>query len=271
MHARIAAALLALGLVTTGATQVAAGPGRWKEMDSWAAELEELGVTGTAVVYDEHRHRFLVHDRDRAEARFIPASTFKIVNALVALENGNVSDEHEVLRWDGVEREIPSWNRDHSLASGMRFSVVWLYQEMARRTGAERMQGWLDRVGYGNRDSGGGIDQFWLTGELRISAVEQVELLRRLADGTLPFAPAHQDTTRRMLLTEDAPGHQLYGKTGWAMIPGQTDLGWYVGWVERGSRRWFFALNIDMPAPEDAPKRTELARRLLADVGALAR
>jgi beta-lactamase class D len=259
---------VAAGATASGAAERDRG-GRWAERRSWVREFDRAGVTGTALVFDEEARRFFVHDRKRAQDRFIPASTFKIMNALVALQNGNVSDEFEVLRWDGTKREIAAWNRDHSLASGMRFSVVWFYQEMARRTGQERMQDWVDRIGYGNRDLSGGIDQFWLTGGLRISAREQIALLRRLVDDELPFDRAHQDTVRRMMLQSAAPNFRLSGKTGWAIVPGQTDLGWYVGFSEYRDRRFFFALNIDMPSVGDAPKRELLARRLLADVGGL--
>lgn len=273
MRRQIGVTLMAATLVLAGGTTTVTARSdqpRWKEQKRWAAHFDDMGVTGTALIYDERRDRFLVHDRDRAETRFLPASTFKVFNALVTLENGNVRDEHQLLEWDGQERDIADWNRDHSLASGMRFSVVWFYQEMARRTGQQTMQEWIDRVGYGNGDIGGGIDRFWLDGHLRISAVEQVQFLRRLAHGDLPFAERHQDTTRRITLNEDGPDHELYGKTGWVTdVPGRTDLGWYVGWVERGSRHWFFALNIDITDPDHAAKRVPLTRRLLRDVGAL--
>lgn len=246
---------------------------RWIEPTDWAAEFREHGVRGTALIYDERADRYLVFDRARAETRFIPASTFKLFNALVALDSGAVKDEYEVLRWDGVKRSFEDWNRDHSLASGMKFSVVWFYQEMARRAGAERMQGWLDRAGYGNRDSGGGIDRFWLDGGLRISAVEQIAFLRRLADGRLPFSPRAQETVRRITTLEADPAYLLHAKTGWALggaADGKTDLGWIVGWVERDGRRWFFALNLDMPnGGADASRRLPLARALLARSGAL--
>lgn len=259
-----------LAVVVLAVVPVTAGPRVEADGPAWAEAFEDLGVEGTAVVFDERARRFTYHDRSRAATRFVPASTFKVLNALIALENGNVADEFEVLRWDGVDRGLPMWNRDHSLASGMRFSAVWFLQEMARRTGAQRMQEWVDHVGYGNGSIAGGIDQFWLTGDLRISAVEQVGFLRRLADGSLPFAGAHQESTRRILAAEDAPGHTLYGKTGWTTRSGQADIGWYVGWVERAERPWFFALNIDMPNPDqDAPPPHGPSPPPPADEGAL--
>jgi beta-lactamase class D len=266
---RIGLALLLCLVVPT----VHAAGAVWEDHPEWAAQFSERGVSGTALIYDESGDRMLVFDRKRAETRFSPASTFKVFNAMVALETGAVKDEYEVLRWDGVQRKFPDWNRDQSLASAMKFSAVWFYQEMARRAGQARMQRWIDAVGYGNRDIGGGIDRFWLSGALRINAVEQIEFLRRLAAGTLPFSARSQETVRRITIQESAPDYVLHGKTGWAMHDDtgrDQDLGWYVGWVERDGKRWVFAINIDMAhGVDDAPKRVPIARALLASAGAL--
>ncbi len=251
---------------------VAAEP-TWTERPGWARMFAERGLVGTALIYDEQAGRGLVFDRRRAAQRVSPASTFKLFNAMVALDSGAVRDEYEVIRWDGVQRPFDIWNRDHSLASAMKYSVVWFYQEVARRAGEARMQAWIDQAGYGNRDIGGGIDRFWLSGNLRISAIEQIAFLRRLADGRLPFSAETQETARRIAIVESAPDFVLHAKTGWAMrgdTGRNTDLGWHVGWLERDGRRWFFALAIDMPnGMADARQRDPLARALLRDIGAL--
>lgn len=241
----------------------------WQVRPDWSGLFEEAGVAGTVLVYAERDDAWFVHDAERARKPYSPASTFKLINALVALETGVVADEYEVLRWDGVERWLGIWNRDHSLASGMRHSVVWLNQDLARRIGQTRMDEWITRSEYGNADTGGGIDQFWLTGALRINAEQQISFLRKLADGTLAFRPQVQEAVRRIALMEDAPGHAIHAKTGWAVREEETPLGWYVGWVERGGARWFFALNIDMAGAEDAPKRLAITRRVLASLDAL--
>lgn len=262
---------LGWALFGTLAMHARAGSPDWQEQDSWNRVFSEAGVAGTAVIYDETGQRWLVHNRERASRAYSPASTFKVFNAMAALDSGAVKDEFEVIRWDGKERMYPMWNRDHSLASGMKYSVVWFYQEMARRIGAGRMQRWLDQVGYGNHRIGGAIDMFWLDESLRISAIQQVEFLRRLATGSLPFSERAQETVRRITVVEDAPGWILHAKTGWAThgaADGKADLGWVVGWLERDGRRWFYALNIDMPDSADAAKRLPLARQLLAEVGA---
>jgi beta-lactamase class D len=260
--------LIAL-LLALSALRVQAGD-NWELHPEWADDFKAQSVSGTMLIYDEQAQRYLVLDRQRAETAFAPASTFKIFNALTALETGVIADEHEVLKWDGTKRWLAVWNRDHDLASGMKYSVVWFYQEIARRVGQERMQAWIDKAGYGNRDISGGIDRFWLgKGGLRISAVEQIGFLRRLADDALPFSARSQDIVRRITIVEQGDGYVLHAKTGWKQVEGETDLGWYVGWVERDARRWFFALNIDMPAATDAPRRAVLAKAVLTRVGAL--
>jgi beta-lactamase class D len=264
-------ALLALFCCFLQAIQ-AAEPA-WQEHPEWQSEFSQRQVTGTALIYDEQADRYDVFDRVRAQTPMLPASTFKVFNALVALDTGAVKDEYEVIRWDGVKRQFEGWNRDHSLASAMKFSAVWFYQEMARRAGQARMQEWVDKAGYGNRDIGGGIDRFWLSGKLRISALQQIEFLRRLAHGSLPFSGRAQEAVRRITIVEAAPDYVMRGKTGWAAKGNSersADLGWYVGWLERGGRRWFYALNIDMPqGGDDTAKRQLIAKALLVRVGAL--
>lgn len=242
----------------------------WQERNEWATAFRQAGVSGTALIFDERADRWLVHDSERARRAYSPASTFKIFNAMAALDSDAIKDEYEVIRWDGKKRTFTAWNRDHSLASGMKFSVVWLYQEMARRIGTKRMQGFIDAVGYGNRDISGPIDQFWLNDTVRISAKGQIDFLRQLADGTLPFSSSAQETVRRITIIEDAPHWTLHAKSGWgikAAANAKTDLGWIIGWLDRGGRRWFFAINIDMPGAENAKQRLPLAKKLLGDAG----
>ncbi|WP_165973532.1 class D beta-lactamase [Luteibacter rhizovicinus] len=253
-----------------------------REHPEWAPIFDDAGLRGTIVVYDERNDTYDVFDAERAKHRYLPASTFKLFNAMVALDTGAVKDEYETVPWDGTVRTLSGppkteWNRPNSLASGMRYSTVWFYREMARRAGEPRMRDWLHRVGYGNEKIEGGIDDFWLNDTLRISAEEQVAFLRRLADGTLPFSARAQETVRRIAITESQPTYVLHAKTGMATEGAQNaskgkksdGLGWYVGWVESNGRRWFFASNIDIVKPEDVDKRVEVAKRILAIEGAL--
>mgnify|MGYP003342732974 CR=1 FL=1 len=148
-------------------------------------------------------------------------------------------------------------NKDLTLAEAFRLSAVPHFQSIARAVGPARMQEWVDRVGYGNRDLSGGIDQFWLTGGLRISPREQIQLLVRLYKSQLPFSERTMRIVRMIMETERTDAYVIRAKTGFAVLPDRR-VGWWVGWVERGARPYFFATVLEHPA--DAP--TFLAARL---------
>ena len=174
--------------------------------------------------------------------RISPCSTFKIPNSLIGLETGVIADENAVLRWDGVKRSRGEWNRDHTLASAIKVSTVWYYQELARRVGAERMQRLVSAIPYGNADTSSGIDTFWLGRSLRISPDEQVAFLERLRLSQLPFSERSQRIVREILVQE-GPGPIVYrGKTGSCDFDEAPDHGWWVGWVEKDGKATLFAM-----------------------------
>lgn len=248
---------------------------QWQERAEWSGIFETAGVDGTVAVLDQRGEasRHWAYNVGRAGQRYSPASTFKVPHALFALDAGVVRDEFQVFEWDGEKRWLDAWNRDQDLRSSMRNSVVWVYQHFAREIGEESERKYLKNVAYGNADPSGGVDRFWLDGNLKISAIEQIEFLRKLYYNELPFSIEHQRLVKDILINE--AGHQwtrewiLRAKTGWATAP-EPDIGWWVGWVERPDGPVFFALNIDMPhGGDDAPKRTRIAREVLRAVGAL--
>ncbi|MDM5337119.1 class D beta-lactamase [Fictibacillus enclensis] len=198
---------------------------------------------GTSVIKDLKTGQIYIYNSKRSKERFTPESTFKVPNALIGLQTKAVRDEYEVKRWDGITREIPDWNRDHTLASGMRYSVIWYYQDMARDIGQERMQDYVTKVGYGNRDISGGIDHFWLSSSLKISAREQVRFMERLVKEKLPFDKQVMRTVKRMMINDEADSYIIHGKTGTRLS--DMGLGWYAGYVETKKGKWAFATNVD--------------------------
>jgi beta-lactamase class D len=234
------------------------------------AAFASAGLEGAFVLHRFGSDQYRTNDIVRAQTRYLPASTFKIFNALVALETGVVADEREVIRWDGVQRSVEAWNRDHDLASAIRVSAVWYFQELARRIGYERMQVWIDSVGYGNKDIGGGIDVFWLSGNIRISPFEQVQFLERLYRNDLPFSDRSIRIVKEILVLERSDDWVLRGKTGWGVDQNQ-QIGWFVGYVEREEDVWVFANNITILDDADARHRAGLAREILGMEGILKR
>ena len=243
------------------------------DTSGWARAFADAGAVGTFVLHDAASGRTVRHDAARAARRYPPASTFKVYNALVALETGVVRDPDSAFVWDGVERSIEPWNRDHTLRSGMESSTVWLYQRVAEAVGRERYHAAFRREPFGNGAVGDALTTFWLTGPLAVSADEEVAFMDRLRRDALSFSAESQATVRGMLpVLAEGEDYTLRAKTGWALREGEADLGWLVGWVERPEGDAVFALNVEAAPGADfdlLTGRLRLATTLLREAGVL--
>src|ERR1700738_251480 len=246
-------------------------PQRSEIREDLAKRFADEGTAGTFVGYKIDDYLIIASDKDRSGEAVLPASTFKIANSLIALETGVVGDpDKDVFKWDGVTRSIEAWNHDHTLRSAIAASAVPVYQEIARRIGVERMQKYVDLFEYGNRDIGGGIDQFWLTGNLRIDPVPQVDFVDRPRRGVLPVSKRSQELVRDILPVTQAGESIIRAKSGLlGAVAGRPSLGWMVGWAEKGSEQTVFALNLAVREPRHIADRMNLAQQCLTDIGAI--
>jgi beta-lactamase class D len=206
--------------------------------------FEKYEYNGSFVMLDLKTNEKKYYNKERCSERFSPASTFKIPNSLIALETGVASGKDFTLKWDGIKRHYPDWNRDHNLNSAIKFSVVWYYQELARRIGADRMKEYINKIDYGNNNISGNIDEFWLNDTLKISQEEQVEFLTKLYKNELPLSEKTMNTVKEIMLRDDTENYKIHAKTGTA-----DKVGWYVGWVETKDNAYIFALNLERKEP----------------------
>lgn len=237
---------------------------------AFAKLFSARAVQGTLVLTNRDSSRSYVHNEARASTPLLPASTFKIPNTLIALDEGVIT-EKELLKWDGADRGLAAWNRDQTLASAFKSSCVWCYQELAQRIGTARYRQWLKQIDYGNASPGPELTTFWLSGDLRISAQQQITFLKKLYKHELPCKAASYDALRRIMLVEEKPGYRLYAKTGWVGY-GEKDtpqIGWYVGYLETGTDVWFFALNMAITKPTEGAYRQQMVMEALKLKGIL--
>jgi beta-lactamase class D len=254
-----------------------AGLPRMEVRESLAKRFADDRTAGVFVAYDPSGKTLVGSDAQRAAQAILPASTFKIANSIVALETSVVTDpDRDVFKWDGVTRAFPDWNRDHTLRSAIAASAVPVYQEIARRVGPERMQALVDKLDYGNRNIGGApIDYFWLSGNLRISPLQQIEFLDRLRRGALDVSKRSQDLTRDILPITKVGSAIIRAKSGLMGVDDKSangavaSVGWLVGWAEQDNKETVFALNVDVREPRHIASRAKLAQQLLADIGAV--
>ena len=243
-------------------------PPRGEIRTDLAKLFADAGTAGTFVGYKVDDYLVISSDSDRSGEARLPASTFKIANSVIALETGVVGDpDKDVFKWDGVKHDNEAWNRDHTLRSAIAVSAFPVYQEIARRIGPERMQKYVDTLDYGNRNIGGGIDWFWVRGDLRIDPVQQVDFVDRLRRGVLPVSKRAQDLVRDILPVTKVGDAVIRAKTGLTDRE-HGSLGWLVGWAEKGSANTVFALNLDVREPRHIADRMNLAQACLADIGA---
>jgi beta-lactamase class D len=271
MYRRHTLGLLAAAGVFPSRALANVAPQRSELRVDLARHFADEGTAGTFVAYNTDDYLIIVSDKDRSEQAVLPASTFKLPISLIALEAGVVEDpDKDVFKWDGIKRDVDAWNRDHTLRSAMADSVVPVFQEIARRIGAEQMQNYVTLLDYGNHNIGGGIDQFWLTGGLRIDPIQQIDFVDRLRRSALLLSKRSQDLVRDMLPVTTVGDVIIRAKT--ALLDaegGNPPLGWLVGWAEKGTTQTAFALNIDIREPRNVAARMALARRCLTDIGAI--
>ena len=215
---------------------------------TYKKHFDDYKVDGSLIIYELNDERTYSYNEERTKKRFSPASTFKIFNSLVGLETGVIPDTSFVIPWDSVKRgNYLSWNRSNSLNTAFNFSLVWYYQELARRVGNDKMQHFISLNHYGNEDIGETIDGFWLTdyrGKLRISQEEQISFLRKLYRNELNFSSRSQQLVKDIMLIEDTKEYKLFAKTGMCSEAGLW-YGWYVGWIETKGNVYFFATHVE--------------------------
>lgn len=251
---------------------IGCSPKNFVEDDSLKKHFDDHGVKGCFALYNNATNEFIIYNLKRyRDSSFSPASTFKIVNSLIGLQEGKIINDSMVIKWDGVKRQFESWNKDMTMFEAFRVSCVPYYQEVARRIGQERMQFWLDSLGYGSRKITTGIDTFWLDHSLTITPDEQLGLMKKLYFNQLPFFQSNQEIVKRAMLIENNSSYRLGYKTGWDFMNDVNGkhIGWMVGWIEENKHPYFFVLNLESADPGfDMPGvRMKILKDILKEKG----
>lgn len=229
---------------------------------------DAVNVKGAFLACDLETNICKHYNLEMLETAYTPASTFKIVNSIIALETGVMNDLSDTITWDGIKRPIENWNANSDMKAAYKNSTVWFYQEVARRIGEKRMKEWLKKLDYGNKSIEGGIDQFWLTGELRITPIQQMVFLKQLVNRRLPISEKTYEKIQELMVYEQTENYTMRAKTGWGMQDSQ-DIGWFVGYVTVAGKHHIFVNvlnNSDENNKKFVPSRIEIAKNLLREL-----
>lgn len=244
----------------TPADNIAVSKGDWSNFFSG-------GNTGCAVVYDLNADHYTVYNENEITHRVPPCSTFKIYSALNALEQGIITPEDNTLSWDGTNREFAVWNQDHNLNLAMQDSANWYFQSIDQVAGVEQLSEFYRKIHYGNSVIGNDTENYWNGSALKISTLEQVELLVKLYQNTWGFGIDNVNAVKDSLLMTASGDTALYGKTGTGKINSTNIAGWFVGFVEQSGNTYFFAVYLCSDTGADGTTAIQIAMDIMGSLG----
>lgn len=218
---------------------------------------------GCAVVYDLNADKYTVYNEAEVTRRVPPCSTYKIYSALNALEQGIITPESNTVSWDGTEYSFDMWNKDQTLNSAMQGSVNWYFQTLDKKAGTEQMEYFFTEIGYCDGNLGDDPDSYWNGSGIKISALEQVELLVKLYSNDFGFRDANIDAVIDAMELNDAG---LYGKTGTGRLDDINVAGWFIGFVETDANTYFFAVYLNSDSGADGAMAYETAQNILENM-----
>lgn len=207
--------------------------------------LDSAQVKGSILFFNPDNNTYHSNDFNWATSGKLPASTFKIPNSIIALETDVVQSDTTLLKWDGKKRAMKIWEEDLTLKQAFQKSCVPCYQEIARKIGVERMTEYLTMLDYGSMDvNASNLDMFWLEGNSKINQFQQIDFLSRFYNSELPISEETHKIMKRVMHIESTEPFRISGKTGLSIRDGNHN-GWFVGYIEYGTRKFFFATNIE--------------------------
>lgn len=189
--------------------------------------------------------KVLKQDGD-CKTAYTPQSTFKVPLAVMGFDSGILQDENSPVFSDqGYTPNINVCKGPHNPREWMRDSCVWYSQELTKKLGMEKFKEYVEKFNYGNKDISGGLTTAWLSSTIKISPIEQVEFMEKLASETLPVSKKAVAMTKKIMFVTELPGGwKLFAKTGSGRLKGDLQQGWYAGWIEKGDQKVIFVNHI---------------------------
>lgn len=223
--------------------------------------------TGSFVLYDQSADRWNIYNMEHASTRVSPNSTYKIYDALLGLESGIITPEHSTFTWNGEPYPFHSWEADQDLTSAIHNSVNWYFQAIDSQAGFEAVRTFLQTINYGNQNTGTNLNLYWTDFSLKISPIEQVELLQDFYQNNFHFDSKNIQAVKKALLLSTTSSGSLYGKTGTGRVNGKDVNGWFIGYIETANNTYYFATNIQSSSGATGSQATEITESVLSNLG----
>ena len=232
------------------------------------AQFAKYGVDGCFVLFSQSVNEYIRYNPALCDSGFIPASTFKIPNSLIFLEEGVIKDTTQLIKWDGHKWPNENWNQDQTLRTAIKYSCVWVYTTLAAEIGIDKYKKYINSFEYGNKDLSGPPTRFWLNGPFRISPNQQIDFLRKFYNYELPVSKQSVDIVKDLIIIEQTDSYKLSGKTGGGVLSDNEYVMWLVGYLERDNKTYFYAMNFRTNEFDKMiPVRIRIVKDILRELG----
>lgn len=210
--------------------------------------FDECNVEGAIAIYDHKNHTWILSDTVATRKETLPASTFKIINLLIALETKTIASENDIVKWPGSTDTLkydyrPNIYHDITVKEAFEVSAGWAFIELAKKIGKDNYKKYLTLCHYGNINLSQTDPDFWNFGAFGISPINQVEFLKKLYEEKLPFSKRNIEIVKKVMITEQNDDYTIHSKTGWTR-ENDINTGWWVGYIENKNGTYFFATRL---------------------------
>lgn len=212
------------------------------------------------LLYNLNEHKIVseYNPNNYCNQRLSPNSTFKIPLSLMAFDQG-IINQKTIFKWDGKKGVLAEHDRDQTPNSWLKYSVLWVSQQITPQLGYVRIKHYLADFNYGNQNFNGdpgknnGITHAWLSSGLKISAMEQLNFLKSMLSNKLPVSnEAVLNTKENLYIGKLENGADYFGKTGSGRHgrnerlsnPSKLRDGWFVGFIQQGNQQYIFVSNL---------------------------
>jgi len=220
-----------LVLITFVALIFGCSPNNVKIDASISKILDSAGVQGSFALLENGSGQFTIANLSRyKDSAYSPLNTFFIIPSLMALDNGLMT------------QNASTWVSTDSIG---------FYQHLIATIGREALIKTIDSIHYGKGIVSTNLNEFWRDHSLRITADEQLGLVKKMFFKELPFQKRSQEMFKKMISKEDNSNYHLsYIEAADSL----SQISWVIGFVEENTHIYFFVLNTSAPNQLAAPK-----------------
>jgi len=250
--------------------------------DSLQKYFDSAGVKGTFALFDNGQGHFTIYNLPRyRDSAYQPSSTFDILQTLIAIQIGVLQDDSSYL-FDGpmgikIDNDLGDSMKPGDVANQFKLRACFQggiqdaagFTMLLLRIGNDSLKKWIDSLHYGNRDMGGDPGLFWVNNHLKISADEQLGLIKKLYFNQLPFFQRTQKLVVSLFPSEGNSNYHLYYKTATGKMENGHTIAWVMGWVEENKHPYFFVVNLESADPQKDLRQAglQIVRSILAKMG----